>query len=217
MKIISIVLAEDHAVVRQALKVLLEGDPTFEIVGEAADGLETVAMVDELRPDVLLLDLIMPGLNGLEVARQVTQRSPEVRIVVLSMHSDEEYVLEALGHGVMGYILKDSGASELVDAIKCVMEGQRYLSARLNERAIEHYTQSARSVPLRPYDRLTNREREVLQLSAEGESIPEIGRRLSISARTAETHRANVMRKLGMHTQAELIRFALRRGLLSLE
>ena len=120
MKIISIVLAEDHAVVRQALKVLLEGDPTFEIVGEAADGLETVAMVDELRPDVLLLDLIMPGLNGLEVARQVTQRSPEVRIVVLSMHSDEEYVLEALGHGVMGYILKDSGASELVDAIKCV-------------------------------------------------------------------------------------------------
>lgn len=203
--------------VRQALKVLLESDPEFEIVGETDDGLETVSLVDKLRPDVLLLDLIMPGLNGLEVARQVSQRSPEVRIVVLSMHADEEYVLEALGNGAMGYVLKDSSASELVDAIKSVVKGQRYLSSRLNERAIEYYAQSAGSVPLRPYDRLTNREREVLQLSAEGQSIPEIGRKLSISARTAETHRANVMRKLGMHTQAELIRFALRRGLLPTE
>lgn len=217
MKITTIVLAEDHAVVRQALKVLLETDPEFEIVGETSDGLETVSLVEKLRPDVLLLDLIMPSLNGLEVTRQICQRAPEVRVVVLSMHADEEYVLEALGNGAMGYVLKDSGASELIDAIKSVMKGQRYLSPQLNERAIQYYAQSAESAPVRPYDKLTNREREVLQLSAEGHSIPEIGRRLSISARTAETHRANVMRKLGMHTQGELIRFALRRGLLSTE
>jgi len=207
---------EDHTIVRQALKVLLESDPAFEIVGEAVDGLETMILVEKLLPDVLLVDLMMPGLNGLEVTRQVSQRFPEVRILALSMHADEEYVLEALKNGAASYVLKESSASEQVEALKSVTNGQRYLSPRLNERAIEYYAQSASSIPSRPYDRLTNREREVLQLSAEGLNIPEIGRKLSISARTAETHRANVMRKLGMHTQAELIRFALRRGLLPL-
>jgi len=140
-------LAEDHTIVRQALKVLLESDPAFEIVGEAVDGLETMILVEKLLPDVLLVDLMMPGLNGLEVTRQVSQRFPEVRILVLSMHADEEYVLEALKNGAASYVLKESSASELVEALKSVTNRQRYLSPRLNERAIEYYAQSAESIP----------------------------------------------------------------------
>ena len=202
---------------RQAFRVLLDADPEIEIVGEAIDGLESVALVEQLRPEVLLVDLMMPGLSGLEVTRQVSQRFPETRVLVLSMHSDEEYVREALGNGAAGYVLKNSSASELVQGVKQVAIGKRYLCSKLAERAIDFYVQSSEDKPQEPYDRLSTREREVLHLLAEAYNQPSIGRRLSISPRTVETHRINLMRKLGLRTQTDLVRFAIRRGLLPLE
>ena len=210
-------LAEDHNVVRQALKMLLEAEPDFVIVGEASDGLEAIALVEQLRPDILVVDVMMPGVNGLEVTRQVSNRLPETRIVILSMHSDEAYVLEALRNGASGYVLKDSSASDLVQALREVSDGRRYLSPPLSERAIEAYVQRSESASIDPYDRLTTREREVLNLVAQGNSNSEVASRLTISTRTAETHRASVMRKLNLRTQTDLIRYALRRGILPLE
>ena len=213
----TILLAEDHHVVRQAFKVLLEGDPDWLVVGEAADGLDTVALAEQLHPDILLVDLMMPGINGLEVTRQVSRLSPETRVVVLSMHSDEAYVLEALRNGAVGYVLKGSTAKELMQALREVSIGRRYLSPPLSERALDDYVKRARDTDADPYETLTTRERECLHLVAEGHSSSEIAGRMSISQRTVETHRTNVNRKLGLRTQADLIRYALRRGILPLE
>ena len=213
----TILLAEDHHVVRQAFKVLLEGDPDWLVVGEAADGLDTVALAEQLHPDILLVDLMMPGINGLEVTRQVSRLSPETRVVVLSMHSDEAYVLEALRNGAVGYVLKGSTAKELMQALREVSMGRRYLSPPLSERALDDYVKRARDTDADPYETLTTRERELLHLVAEGHSSSEIAGRMSISQRTVETHRTNVNRKLGLRTRADLIRYALRRGILPLE
>lgn len=213
----TILLAEDHHVVRQAFKVLLEEDPDWLVVGEAADGLDTVALAEQLHPDILLVDLMMPGINGLEVTRQVSRLSPETRVVVLSMHSDEAYVLEALRNGAVGYVLKGSTAKELMQALREVSIGRRYLSPPLSERALDDYVKRARDTDADPYETLTTRERELLHLVAEGHSSSEIAGRMSISQRTLETHRTNVNRKLGLRTQADLIRYALRRGILPLE
>ncbi len=214
---ISIVLADDHHVVRQGLRALLEAEPDFHLIGEAGDGLETAQLVERLEPDVLIIDLMMPGLNGLEVTRQVSQRSPRTRIVILSMHANEAYVLEALRNGASGYVLKDSSAADLAQAVREVLAGRRYLSPPLSDRAIEAYLHKAQAAELDPYETLTTREREVLHLAAEGYSNAEIAARLSISPRTAETHRANMMRKLDLHSQTDLIRYALRRGILPME
>ena len=160
---------------------------------------------------------MMPGLNGLEVTRQVSQRAPQTRIIILSMHANEAYVLEALRNGASAYVLKDSRADDLVYAVREVMEGRRYLSPPLSERAINSYIRQANESTLDPYETLTNREREVLNLAAQGCNATEIAQKLSISGRTAETHRANLMRKLDLHTQTDLIRYALRRGIIALE
>jgi DNA-binding NarL/FixJ family response regulator len=210
----TIVLADDHPIVRQGLRTVLEAEPDLTIVGEAADGLETVELAVRLRPQVLILDLMLPGLSGLEVTRQVHQRSPQTRVVILSMHANEAYVLEALRNGAAAYVLKEAGAAELVQAVREVTAGRRYLSPPLSERAIEAYVEKAAAIPLDQSETLTTREREVLHLAAEGHSNPEIAARLGISPRTAETHRANLMRKLGLHSQTELIRYAMRRGIL---
>jgi len=213
-----ILLADDHRVVREGFRALLQSEPDFEIVGETGDGLEAVRLVEQQKPHVLVVDLMMPGLNGLEVARQVTQRSPRTRIVVLSMHANEAYVLEALKNGASAYVLKDASAAELVRAVREALAGRRYLSPPLSEPAIDSYIERAKSSDsLDLYDTLTNREREVLQLAAEGHTNGEIGSRLFISPRTVETHRANVMRKLGLRSQTELVRYALQRGILPLE
>ena len=214
---VSILLADDHPVVRQGLRALLEGESDFRIIGEVGDGLEASQLAERLQPDVLVLDLMMPGLNGLEVARQVSQRSPRTRIVILSMHSNEAYVLEALRNGATGYVLKDSSAADLVRAVREVTAGRRYLSPPLSERAIEAYTQKAKVAALDLYETLTTREREVLHLAAEGHTNREIADRLHISPRTVEVHRANMMHKLGLRTQTDLIRYALRRGILPME
>jgi len=214
MSPVRVVLADDHHVVRHGLRTLLEAAGDFVIVGEAADGLEVMPLVERLTPHVLILDIMMPGLNGLEVTRQVHRQFPQVKILVLSMHASEPHVLEALRNGAAGYAIKDATPADLLHAVREVAAGRRYLSGPLSERAIAAYAEKAQAGVLDPYDTLTSREREVLQLSAEGHTLQEIAGRLGISPRTAETHRTNLMRKLALRTQADLIRYAVRRGLL---
>jgi DNA-binding NarL/FixJ family response regulator len=213
----TIILADDHHVVRQGLRVLLAAEADFTVVGEAGDGIEAIALVERLQPHVLILDLMMPGLNGLEATRQLRQALPGTQVLVLSMHANEAYVLAALRNGAAGYVLKDSPMTVLVQAVREVAAGRRFLGPRVCERAIETYLLRSEQTPLDPYDTLTTREREILQLAAEGHTSPEIADRLFLSRRTVEAHRANLMRKLELSSQTDLIRFALRRGILPLE
>lgn len=213
----TIVLADDHPVVRKGLRAVLEADSEIEVVAEAGDGLQTLRLVERLKPHVLLVDLMMPGMNGLEVARQVTRHVPGTRVVLLSMHASEPYVMEALRSGAVGYVLKDASADELVQAVRAVASGRRYLSPALSERAVDTYVQKAREAEPATHEVLTSREREVLQLVAEGYTASDIGARLGLSPRTVETHRASVMRKLGLHTRTDLIRYGLRHGILPAE
>lgn len=217
MSLTRIVLADDHRVVREGLRGLLETEPELSVVGEAADGLEAVRLVTDLRPHVLVVDLMMPGLTGLEVTRRVKKHSPQTSVVILSMHANEAYVLEALHSGAAAYVLKNASSAELVQAIREVTNGRRFLSPPLSERAIEALADKTSTMPPDRYESLTTREREVLHLAAEGHGHQDIGARLGISPRTAEVHRANLMRKLGFHNQTDLVRYALRRGILPLE
>ena len=209
----TVVLADDHPVVLQGLRKLLESEPDFAILGEASDGLEALRLVEEQRPNVLVLDLMMPGMNGLVLTREIAKRFPKTRCLILSMHANEPYVVEALRNGAAGYVLKDATETDLLQAIREVAAGRRYLSPPLSERAIEAYGERAATAPVDPYETLTGRERQIFQLTAEGLTAGQVAERLSISPRTAETHRANLMRKLGLHSQAELIRYAVRRGI----
>jgi DNA-binding NarL/FixJ family response regulator len=212
---ITIALAEDHHLVRQGFRLVLEAQPDFKLVGEAADGLEAVKLVTKARPNVLLLDLMIPRLHGLEATRQCRQESSETRVIILSMHDDEPYVMEALRNGASGYVLKDCTASDLVQAVRTVAGGRRYLSPVLAERALSGYVERPGESDLDVYETLTNRERLVLQLAAEGKTSTEIASALFISPRTAETHRANLMRKLTLRSQTDLVRFAIRRGIIA--
>ena len=210
---IKIVLADDENVVREAIKCLLEAEEDFEVVGEAADGLAVMPLVERLRPDVVILDVAIPGLFGLEVTRQVRQRSPQTAVVVLSRYVSEWYVTEALRNGAGAYVAQHADAHELIRAVRSVIQGRRYLSAPLSSEDVQTWLTQSRPVA-DPYETLTSREREVLQLVAEGYSSTRIARRLTISVRTAETHRANVMRKLTLKNRTALIRYALARGVL---
>ncbi len=214
---ITVVLADDHHVVRQGLRTLLEAQGDFGVIGEEADGLKVVDLVDRLRPNVLLLDIQMPGLNGLEIARRIAQRGLGTRVVILSMHANETYVLDALRNGAAGYVLKDANPAEVIEAVREVSAGRRYLSRGLSDRALDAYAEKAKASVTDAYDTLTSREREVLQLAAESSSTTEIAARLGISPRTVETHRENLMRKLGLQSQTDLIRYALRRGIVPLD
>ncbi len=212
---VKVIVADDHDVVIHGLKALLDGEPGMEVIEYATDGLVAMQLVERLQPHVLVVDMMMPGINGLEITRQVSRRHPEVRIVMLSMHDNEAYVTEALKAGVMAYVLKAADAGELVTAIREAAAGRRYLSRRLSERAIEAYVERCREADdLTPPD-LTEREREVLQLVAEGRSTQEIASALGISPRTAETHRGNMTRKLELKTQTDVIRYAIQHGVIS--
>jgi two-component system response regulator NreC len=214
---ISIVLADDHPVVRRGMCALLESERDFSIVGVAADGLETIDLTERFKPDVLLLDLMMPGLSGLEVLRILRERSPRTRIVILSMHSSSGFVVQALQNGAIGYVLKESTDESLVHAVRETAAGRRFLSPPLTEIAINSYIEQSKTGPFDPHETLTPRQREVLQLAAEGKTNAEIAARLDISQRTVENHRAALMQRLGLRNQAELIRHAIRHGLTPLD
>ena len=205
---ITVLLADDHAVVRQGLRAILGAEPDLRLAGEAADGQEAVRLAERLEPDVLVLDLMLPGLSGFEVARLVHKRVPRTRVVILTMHTDPAYAAEALRAGATGYVAKDAAAADLIAAVRAAAKGERYLSPPLPEAALEGGT------PADPYDALTPREREVLQLTAEGLTAGAIAAKLHISTRTVETHRAHIQQKLGRSTRAELVRYALDRGLI---
>jgi two-component system, NarL family, response regulator NreC len=217
MSVTTIILADDHHVVRQSLRLLLETEPGYQVLGEASTGLEAVELVERLRPNVLVTDIMMPGLNGIDVARRVRKQVPATIIVILSMYENEAYVVEALRAGVSAYVLKKSTAQELVFALRQAVAGNLFLSPPLTEHAIRAYMEKMQGITLDPYETLTAREREVLHLAAEGLNNTEVAVRLSISPRTAEMHHGNLMRKLHLRNQTELIRFALQRGILPLE
>jgi len=211
---IRILLADDHNVMRSGLRRLLEEEPDLEVVGEAADGLEAIRMAEELEPDVVITDLVMGGVSGVEVTRQVTERVPRSRVVVLSMYGNESYVLDALRSGARAYVLKESTSEELSQAVRAAASGRRYLSSALSEMAIEGYISREQAAAPDPYDTLTPREREVLHLIAQGCTGVETAKRLFISRRTVEVHRANLMRKLDLKNKAELFAYAAQRGIL---
>ena len=213
---VTILLVDDHPIVRQGLRHLLEGEPEFKVLGEAGDGVEALLLAERLKPNILVVDMMMPGLNGLEVLRQVKHISPGTRTIVLSMQSADAYVIEALKHGAAGYVLKETGPSELVNAVREVIHGNQYLSAKLSER-LQASGRRIMDIPSDVYETLTAREREILQMTAEGRTSQEIGDKLIISPRTVEVHRSNLMNKLGIKNQAELIRFAIKRGILPID
>ncbi|HKN50616.1 MAG TPA: response regulator transcription factor [Actinomycetota bacterium] len=214
---LSVLLAEDHAVVREGLRAMLEAEGDFQVVGQTGNSSEVGGMVEELHPDVLVLDLIMPGIGGLNALRELARRRLSTRVVVLSMYANEAYVLEALQNGAGAYVLKQSEAAELVRGIREVAKGRRYLSPPLSQRAVEAYAKRAKGTIATKEAELTAREKEVLMLVGQGFTSAQIGERLFISVRTVESHRSNLTKKLGLHSQAEMVRTALRRELTPLD
>jgi two-component system response regulator NreC len=211
---ITIVLADDHRIVREALRSLLQSEPDFKILAEASDGLAAAELTGKLAPDVLVLDLMLPGLNGLDALRRISRRSPRTRVVILSMYATEAHLIAALKHGASAYVAKDASAAELVTAIRNVAAGERYVSAPFSTSQFDEYVGRAAGSHPDPYETLTGREREVLHLAAEGRSSAQIADRLRISPRTAETHRANALKKLKLHGQTHLVLYAVEKGLL---
>jgi DNA-binding NarL/FixJ family response regulator len=215
-KRLRILLADDHTVVRKGLRLLLESVPEFEVIADAASGREAVALADQLRPGVVVIDVAMPELNGIEAARQIMTKLPATAIVFLSMHGDESYVLRALKAGARGYLLKDSAEYDLIQAVKAVSEGKAFFSPAISKMLVEDYMRQMRERGVEDsFELLTTREREVLQLLAEGKSNKEAASLLNLSLYTVETHRSNIFQKLNLHSQAELILYAIRKGVIS--
>lgn len=213
---LTIVIADDHPIVRLGLQALIEAEHEYAIVGQAEDGLTAAQLVQRLKPAILIIDLVLPGLNGIEVTRRARQDAPDTRVIILSLHDNEAHVLESLRAGAAGYVLKSSSTTYLIHAVREVAAGRRYLSPPLSEWAIEAFMRQT-SLDATDLDRhalLTSREQEVLHLAAQSLSNGEIGARLSISPRTVETHRSNLMRKLNLHSQTDLIRYAIQRGII---
>ena len=216
MSRIRILLADDHSLVRKGLRLLLESQEGVAVVGEASDGREAVRLTSELQPDIAILDIAMPNLNGIEAAAQITKGCPAVRVIILSMHSDESYVVRALDAGARGYLLKDSAEDDLVQAIRTVAQGRPYFSPAISAALLEDYIRALRQRGLTDsYDLLTDREKEVLQLLAEGKSNKEVAVLLKLSPYTVETHRTNLMQKLNLHNTAEIVLYAVRKKIIS--
>lgn len=215
---VTVALVDDHAIVRQGLRALLGSDPTLKVVGEAANGLEAIKLVKRRKPQVVVCDLIMPGLNGLETARKLLRLKLKTQVIMLSMYRNEAYVLEALKGGAAGYVVKESSGAELFQAIRMVVVGQRYVSPTLSKvPAVASYLRKTQPILADPYETLTAREREVLQLVVQWGTRRDIGAKLKISSSTVESHRANLMRKLGLHTQHNLIQYVLQRGIVPMD
>jgi len=216
MKPIRILLADDHTVVRKGLRLLLESHEDFQVVSDAADGREAIVLAEQHRPDVVVMDVAMPILNGIEAARQICASLPQTAIVILSMHSDEAYVLKALKAGARAYLLKDSAENDLISAVKAVSEGKAFFSPAISKMLVEDYVRQMQEQKVEDsFELLTTREREVLQLLGEGRSNKEAANILNLSLHTVETHRANIFQKLNLHNGAELILYAIRKGVIS--
>ena len=213
---VRILLADDHTVMRNGLRLLLERQPNLQVVGEAADGREAVEMAASSKPDIVVMDIAMPHLNGVEAARQIAGRSPQTAIAILSMHSDESYVIRSLKAGARAYLLKDSAEADLIAAIHAIVEGKSFFSPAVRQILKEDYVhQLAEMGAEDSYELLTTREREVLQLVAEGKSNKEVANLLNLSLYTVETHRTHILQKLNLHSVPELILYAVRKGIIS--
>lgn len=216
MSRVRILLADDHSIVRKGLRVLLEAQPGFEVAGEAGDGREAVRLAEELKPDIVVMDIAMPQLNGIEAAGQIVKRSPSIGVILLSVHSDETYITRALTVGAKGYLLKDTADDDLVSAIRTVASGKPYFSPVIAQTLLDDYKRYLEQRGLEDsYDLLTDREKEVLQLLAEGKSNKEAAAILNVSVYTVETHRTKLMQKLNLHNTAEIVLYAVRKKIVS--
>jgi DNA-binding NarL/FixJ family response regulator len=215
-KKIQILLADDHNIMRRGLRLLLERQPGFEVVAEAADGRQAVERAEATKPDIVILDIAMPNLSGIEAAQRIRTLLPQAAVLILSMHSDEGYVLRALKAGVKGYLLKDSAENDLIEAIKVVSAGKAFFSPEISKILVEDYVREMKKRGTEDsYELLTSREREILQLLAEGKSNKDISTLLNLSLFTVETHRRNLQDKLNLHSVAELMLYAVRKGIIS--
>jgi len=217
LNIVRVLLVEDHTIVRKGLRSLLDGEPDVEVVGEAEEGREAVRMTRRLLPDVVLMDISMPGLNGLEATHQIKRELPAVNVLILSRHANEECVLQVLRAGASGYVVKQAAPTELLLPIRAAHRGEFFLSPSISREVIEEYVQQTAGTAKDRWESLTDREREVLQLIAEGHTSREIAELLTISEQTVRTHRANLMGKLDIHSTAELTQYAIRKGVISLD
>jgi DNA-binding NarL/FixJ family response regulator len=220
VKNIRVVIADDHTLVRAGIRALLDSLPETEVVAEAGDGRDALRLIDRLRPDVILMDVAMSGMNGLEATTRISRDFPESRVIILSMHANEEYVIRALRAGAAGYMLKDAAISELELAVKTVAAGQTYLSPAIARHVADYVQRVGGDSPMAPsppdpYERLTPRQREILQLIAEGATTQDIAQTLKVSVKTVETHRAQLMDRLDLHDVASLVRYAIRVGLVA--
>jgi DNA-binding NarL/FixJ family response regulator len=216
MKTLRILLADDHIVMRTGLRALLERQPNLEVVGESDNGRETVALAASLKPDVVVMDVGMPVLNGIEATQTIVTQCPTIAVVILSMHADESYVMRALKAGARGYLLKDSAAADLIGAIQAISQGKSFFSPKVSRILAEDYVRILKQKgAVDTYDLLTLREREILQLLAEGKANKEVATALNISPYTVETHRSHILQKLNLHNSAELVLYAVRKGIIS--
>ena len=213
----TIILAEDHTILRAGLKALLSSNPDFEVVGEADNGRDAIRRVIQLKPDLVIMDLSMPGMNGMDAVREIKDRMPEVTVLVLTVHSEEEYVMASLQAGANGYVLKDATHNELLTATERVLAGKTYLSPDITEKVVNSYlnTGTGRQEPVTRWDTVTQRERQILKLIAEGHTNRSMAEYLCISVKTVEKHRANLMKKLDLHSVSALTTFALDKGIIS--
>jgi len=216
MNKIRILLADDHTILRSGIRAILEDEPGFVVVGEAENGRSAVTMACQVEPDVVIMDIAMPLLNGLEATRQIKRQCPGVRVLILTMHDNEEYIRQVLEAGAMGYILKDAAAKELINAIRAVHRGESVLSPAITRLVIEDYLRWGGTRPQEESDGLSPREREVLQLIAEGHTNKQIAEILSISVKTVQAHRTNLMQKLDLHDRGELIKYAIQKKIIEI-
>jgi RNA polymerase sigma factor (sigma-70 family) len=216
VKKIRVLIADDHGIVRKGLRLQLEQDNAFEVVGEATEGREAVRFSDEILPDIVLMDIAMPNLNGIQATAQLSKKNPQIGVIILSMHSDETYITRALAAGAKGYLLKENADRDLHNAVRAVAEGRRFFSPAIAATLRADYMRELQQRGLEDsYDLLTEREKEVLQLLAEGKANKEVANMLNLSISTVETHRTRLMQKLNLHSSAEIVLYAVRKRIIS--
>ena len=217
MHTIKVVVADDHTILRQGIKALLDNQAGIEVIGEAKDGREALTLIERLQPDVILMDIAMPGLNGLEATRRIKKKFPKIKVLVLTMYTNEEYVFQILQAGANGYLVKETAFQDLISAITAVYRDEAFMSPSISKKVINRYTQRAQKTNDTTCDVLTTREREVLQLIAEGSSSKKIAEALFISPKTVETHRTHIMDKLNIHNRTDLVKYAIRKGIVDID